>query len=378
MRPINKAKQGCTPTSSNCVVWEGYDLPGIELCTREDLSSVILKLTNRLSEVCNFLDMSNYDLSAYEFDEVPDFDKFLQILINKVAALENNTSISSSSNDYVLEDFNIQGVNQVFKTIGLFPVNESDTNAANYADMVGYAVSQLYSMFNTITNTIGEMEIRIGQNSGTTQDQGDIDSSDVYISSQNRYLDAYINDDIQYKKDNDVLIGDITQNDFSTVGNSIISGTSLIKSFSSVKGVFDNIISVISDVKNYLVRVKETVTLTKDDIRLSFSTWLSNYVGNEGETVGTVRIHIFNTSEFIPSYLTVSAVHYNVTYNSASTTGYVEITSARSFAQYSTLNNANYITLSGLDLYYPISVELRYTLSDNTTKSFIQVISPKL
>ena len=42
---------GCDPTSSNCVVWQGPNLDCIGLCTGDTVSTVIAKLAEKLCSV---------------------------------------------------------------------------------------------------------------------------------------------------------------------------------------------------------------------------------------------------------------------------------------------------------------------------------------
>jgi len=54
MIPVNNGSQlPCSPTSSNCVIWQGPDIPCINLCNGDTVSDVIAKLA---SELCNIID----------------------------------------------------------------------------------------------------------------------------------------------------------------------------------------------------------------------------------------------------------------------------------------------------------------------------------
>ena len=44
----NSAPKGCNPISSNCVIWQGPDLPCIDLCTGDSISAVLAKLCEEL------------------------------------------------------------------------------------------------------------------------------------------------------------------------------------------------------------------------------------------------------------------------------------------------------------------------------------------
>jgi hypothetical protein len=49
----NLSKNTCSPISSNCVIWDGPDIPCLELCTGDTISEVIYKIA---SEYCIIID----------------------------------------------------------------------------------------------------------------------------------------------------------------------------------------------------------------------------------------------------------------------------------------------------------------------------------
>lgn len=89
MKPINAEENGCSPTSSNCVIWQGKDIPCISLCNGDTISDVVYKLTIELCDVLDQLDVSTYDISCLGLaNYVPtDFHDFFQVLINKICEL---------------------------------------------------------------------------------------------------------------------------------------------------------------------------------------------------------------------------------------------------------------------------------------------------
>ena len=44
MKPLNLDNSPCSPTSSNCVIWQGPDLACIKLCKGDTVSDVVAKL----------------------------------------------------------------------------------------------------------------------------------------------------------------------------------------------------------------------------------------------------------------------------------------------------------------------------------------------
>ena len=60
----NTADQGCSPVSSNCVIWQGPDLSCINLCNGDTISSVVYKVATDLCTIKTSLDLTNLDLSC--------------------------------------------------------------------------------------------------------------------------------------------------------------------------------------------------------------------------------------------------------------------------------------------------------------------------
>ena len=60
----NTADKGCSPVSSNCVIWQGPDLSCIDLCNGDAISDVVYKVATKLCTIQTSLDLSNLDLSC--------------------------------------------------------------------------------------------------------------------------------------------------------------------------------------------------------------------------------------------------------------------------------------------------------------------------
>lgn len=99
MRPLNLDNSPCTPTSSNCVIWAGPNISCIKLCTGDTVSDVVYKLA---TELCTLLDQTNvstYDLACFNLAACPPttFDQLIQLLIDKICALENITPTTTTT-----------------------------------------------------------------------------------------------------------------------------------------------------------------------------------------------------------------------------------------------------------------------------------------
>ena len=83
-------QEGCNPISSNCVVWQGPDIPCINLCNGDSVSDVVAKLAEELCTIVDQLDISLLDISCFGAlaPEPGDFRDIIQLLINRICNLE--------------------------------------------------------------------------------------------------------------------------------------------------------------------------------------------------------------------------------------------------------------------------------------------------
>lgn len=93
MKPISH-KLPCSPTSSNCVSWEGPDLPCISLCRGDSVTEVVYQSAVVLCQVKDELNLSALDLKnlfsvcAACPQPAKTLKNILELLINKVKSLE--------------------------------------------------------------------------------------------------------------------------------------------------------------------------------------------------------------------------------------------------------------------------------------------------
>lgn len=109
MLPIksNITDKGCSPTSSNCVIWQGPNLSCINLCTGDSVSDVVYKLGLEVCDLQQQLDLSDLDITCLvdACQTCPEPSKtlsvILDLLLSKVCSLEDLTSNGSSQATYI-------------------------------------------------------------------------------------------------------------------------------------------------------------------------------------------------------------------------------------------------------------------------------------
>ena len=82
-------QEGCNPISSNCVIWQGPDIPCIDLCKGDSVSDVTAKAAEKLCLLLDQTNVSTYDISCFNplCPNPKDFHDLIQILIDRICAL---------------------------------------------------------------------------------------------------------------------------------------------------------------------------------------------------------------------------------------------------------------------------------------------------
>lgn len=96
MKPLNLDEPGCSPVSSNCVIWQGPDIECIKLCKGDTVSDVVYKLATELCAIMTTLNITSYDLSCFNLTTCApkDFEALIQFLIGRICYLEDCTGCS--------------------------------------------------------------------------------------------------------------------------------------------------------------------------------------------------------------------------------------------------------------------------------------------
>lgn len=99
MKPVNFDSQPCNPISSNCIVWQGPDIPCIALCTGDTISDVVAALATELCTVLDTLNVDNYDLSCFNITSCKpkDFIALIDFLTQQICDLQGVTPPTAKS-----------------------------------------------------------------------------------------------------------------------------------------------------------------------------------------------------------------------------------------------------------------------------------------
>jgi hypothetical protein len=84
------SKDGCMKTSSNCVIWDGPDIPCLSLCKGDSITEVLYKLATEFCDTVVLLDPTQYDISCFNYLGCPpqDFIELFQLVINQICEIQ--------------------------------------------------------------------------------------------------------------------------------------------------------------------------------------------------------------------------------------------------------------------------------------------------
>jgi hypothetical protein len=143
MKPVNLDSKPCSPLSSNCVIWQGPDIPCINLCKGDTISDVVAALATELCSILDTLNIDNYDLTCFGIDNCgpDDFQALINFLIAKICELENiSPEVAQDSNGCPTDC--LVTVAECFQTNG-----QTTMNLVDYVLSIG----------NTICNIINDL-----------------------------------------------------------------------------------------------------------------------------------------------------------------------------------------------------------------------------
>lgn len=156
-------QEGCNPISSNCVIWQGPDIPCINLCNGDSVSDVVAKLAERLCTIADQLDISLLDLSCFNpiFPTPQNFRDVIQLIINKVCALENPVVDPDAVIKSACPDDCIVTIATCFQEADFLGNLITTLPLKDYVIKIGNELCTIISQIATIDGTIGTMQDQI-------------------------------------------------------------------------------------------------------------------------------------------------------------------------------------------------------------------------
>lgn len=165
MKPLNYDNSPCSPISSNCVIWQGPDIPCIKLCAGDTISDVIFKLATELCTVLDTLNVTNYDLSCFNLTACGpnDFQALIQFLIEQICALQTEiTTVSDPATSPIVNQTKSSSADTLVTVASCFVIGTTTVmTVSEYAQAIGTRVCSLVTQIATINNNITNLDVRV-------------------------------------------------------------------------------------------------------------------------------------------------------------------------------------------------------------------------
>ena len=165
MKTLNLDNKPCSPISSNCVIWQGPDIPCIKLCAGDTVSDVVAKLAAELCTVLDILNVTNYDLSCFNLTACApnDFTALIQFLIERICALQTEiNTIADPSTSTIIDTTRSTGTDTLVTVADCFVIGGVTVmTVSQYAQAIGIKVCSLVTEIATIQASITSLDIRV-------------------------------------------------------------------------------------------------------------------------------------------------------------------------------------------------------------------------
>ena len=160
MKPLNLDNSPCSPTSSNCVIWQGPDLDCINLCTGDTVSDVIYKLATELCTIMDTLKITSYQLTCFNLQVCPPetFQELIQFLIDRICELDDtvNAPVSSTGRSIDTCPDCVVSIAPCFQTAG-----QTTMQLTTYVGLIGERICTIFSAIGTLTTAIDSLDVRV-------------------------------------------------------------------------------------------------------------------------------------------------------------------------------------------------------------------------
>ena len=158
MKPLNLDNSPCSPVSSNCIIWQGPDIPCIKLCTGDTITNVVYELALQLCEITGQVNISTLDLSCLKITTgtPANLNDLLQILINKICALNNIPVPAGSTNSDGCPTNCVVDVAECLRT-----GTQTTMKLLDYVQLIGNRICSILTQITSINSSISNLTTRV-------------------------------------------------------------------------------------------------------------------------------------------------------------------------------------------------------------------------
>jgi hypothetical protein len=164
MKPINLDNSPCSPISSNCVIWQGPDIPCIKLCKGDTVSDVVYKLGMELCNIMDLLNVNGYDLSCFDLASCKpqNIQELIQFLIERICALEAVDAAAVATPTTSGNQARSASADTLVTVASCFVVGTTTVMpVAEYAQAMGTRICNIIDQITVINLQINDLDIRV-------------------------------------------------------------------------------------------------------------------------------------------------------------------------------------------------------------------------
>lgn len=163
MNPVNSNKQpepnaNCTPLSSNCIVWQGPDIPCLTLCSGDTITQVVYELALKVCELNdNLFDVAGIDVDCLleVGDTAPETqESLIQLIVNKLCEALADDPVTPGPDELYNLPLCLQYVDGDGNTI-------TQVTQEDYIDLIAAAVCDLYSITDDHQAQLDALDLRV-------------------------------------------------------------------------------------------------------------------------------------------------------------------------------------------------------------------------
>jgi hypothetical protein len=156
---------GCNPVSSNCVIWQGPDIPCITLCRGDSISDVTYKVATELCTLVSQLDITGFDVSCFPpiCPKPENIHDLIQFILDQLCIQQGEIGTAKSNTGFDCTDaLNCQiSIVSCFQYTNTFGDLVTQMSLQDYASAIATKVCEIVADLVTINATLISLSDRI-------------------------------------------------------------------------------------------------------------------------------------------------------------------------------------------------------------------------
>lgn len=162
IQPTN-TQAGCNPVSSNCVIWQGPDIPCINLCKGDSISDVTYKVATELCTLVEQLNITGFDVSCFPpiCPKPENIHDLIQFILDKLCELQNAAGTGTTPDVPVCPDNCIVSIAECFYYPNQFGQQVTTMTLTEYAITIGNEFCKLTDTVASIQSNVTNLQGRV-------------------------------------------------------------------------------------------------------------------------------------------------------------------------------------------------------------------------